>query len=63
MSSRAFDAVLTILRCELDAVAEASRLARALGDVSAVRKGKVGRRLTRRVTGRATGRLLGKLFR
>jgi hypothetical protein len=38
-------------------------LARALGDVSAVRKGKVGRRLARRVTGKASGRLLGKLFR
>jgi hypothetical protein len=38
-------------------------LARALGDVSAVRKGKVGRRLARRVTGKASGKLLGKLFR
>ena len=38
-------------------------LARALGDVSAVRKGKVGRRFARRVTGKASGKLLGKLFR
>ena len=39
------------------------RLARSLGDVNAIRKGAVGRRLARRVTGKATGRLLGKLSR
>jgi len=38
-------------------------LARLLGDISAVRKGRVGRRIGRRVAGRVTGRLLGKLFR
>ena len=38
-------------------------LARILGDVNAVKKGRVGRRVGRRVAGRATGRGLGKLFR
>lgn len=39
------------------------RLARLLGDIQAVRKGRIGRRVARRVTGRATGRLLGRIFR
>ena len=38
-------------------------LARLLGDISAVQKGTVGKRIGRRVTGKATGRLLGKLFK
>lgn len=38
-------------------------LARILGDVQAVRKGRVGRRIGRRLAGKATGRGLGKLFR
>lgn len=38
-------------------------LARLLGDVNAVQKGRVGRRVGRRVVGRATGRGLGKLFK
>lgn len=38
-------------------------VARLLGDVQAVRKGTVGRRVARRVVGRATGRGLGRLFR
>jgi hypothetical protein len=38
-------------------------LARLLGDVNAVQKGRVGRRIGRRVAGRATGRGLGRLFR
>jgi hypothetical protein len=38
-------------------------LARLLGDVNAVQRGRVGRRVGRRVTGRATGRALGRLFR
>ncbi|MEQ8503864.1 MAG: hypothetical protein RIB80_00960 [Rhodospirillales bacterium] len=38
-------------------------LARLLGDVNAVRRGTVGKRIARRVAGKATGRLLGKLFR
>ena len=39
------------------------KLARILGDVNAVQKGRVGRRVGRPVAGRATGRGLGKLFR
>jgi len=38
-------------------------LARMLGDVNAVQKGKVGRRVARRLTGKATGRALRKLFK
>ncbi len=39
------------------------KLARLLGDVNAVKKGKVGRRVGRRTAGRGMGRLLGKLFK
>jgi len=38
-------------------------LARLLGDVQAVKSGRVGRRVARRVVGRATGRGIGRLFR
>jgi len=38
-------------------------LARLLGDVSAVQKGRVGRRVGRRLAGKATGRALRKLFK
>lgn len=38
-------------------------LARVLGDVQAVRKGRIGTRIGRRLVGRATGRGLGRLFR
>jgi len=38
-------------------------LARLLGDINAVKRGRVGRRLGRRLVGRATGRGLGRLFR
>jgi len=38
-------------------------IARALGDVNAVQKGTVGKRLARRAAGKLTGRGLGKLFR
>jgi hypothetical protein len=38
-------------------------LARVLGDVQAVRKGRVGRRIGRRVVGRVAGRGMGRLFR
>lgn len=38
-------------------------LARLLGDVNAVRRGRIGQRIARRLAGRATGRLLGRLFR
>jgi hypothetical protein len=39
------------------------RLARFLGDVSAVKKGTVGKRIARRATGKLTGRALRKLFK
>ena len=38
-------------------------LAKLLGDWSAIRKGKVGRRVARRAAGKVTGRGLGKLFK
>ena len=38
-------------------------LARILGDINAVKKGKVGKRIGRRAAGKITGRGLGKLFR
>lgn len=38
-------------------------LARGMGDVNAVKKGKVGRRVARRGAGKLTGRGLGKLFK
>ena len=38
-------------------------LARLLGDINAVRRGREGRRIARRAAGKATGRALGKLFK
>jgi len=38
-------------------------LARLLGDVNAVQKGKIGRRIARRTAGKLTGRGLRKLFK
>ncbi len=38
-------------------------LAKLMGDVSAVKKGKVGKRVQRRVAGKATGRAMRKLFK
>lgn len=38
-------------------------LAKFLGDVNAVKRGKVGERIGRRVVGKVTGRLMGKLFK
>lgn len=38
-------------------------LARLLGDLSAVKRGTVGRRIARRAVGKLTGRGLGRLFR
>ncbi len=38
-------------------------LARLLGDVNAVRRGTIGKRLARRAAGRATGKALRKLFK
>lgn len=39
------------------------RSGRLLGDVNAVKRGTVGRRIVRRSTGRATGKLFGRLFK
>ena len=39
------------------------KVARILGDVNAVQKGKVGRRIARRAAGKMTGRALGRMFR
>ena len=39
------------------------RVARLLGDVNAIRKGRVGRRIGRRVAGKLTGRALRRLFK
>lgn len=38
-------------------------LAKLMGDVNAVQKGKVGQRAQRRIAGKATGRALRKLFK
>ncbi len=37
-------------------------LAKLMGDVNAVKKGKVGKRVQRRVAGKATGRAMRKLL-
>jgi hypothetical protein len=34
-----------------------------MGDVSAVKKGTVGKRIGRRIVGKMTGRGIGRLFR
>ena len=39
------------------------RLARILSDLSAIKKGTVGKRIVRRLAGKASGRLLGRLIR
>jgi len=38
-------------------------LARLLGDVNAVKRGRVGRRIGRRAAGKASGKFLRKLFK
>lgn len=38
-------------------------LARLLGDISAVKKGRVSRRIGRRVAGKYTGKAFRKLFK
>jgi len=38
-------------------------IAKLMGDVNAVKKGKVGKRVARRAAGKVTGRSLGKLFK
>ena len=39
------------------------KIARIMGDVNAVKRGRVGQRVARRYAGRATGRGLGRFFR
>ncbi|MFC7061725.1 hypothetical protein [Halobacillus seohaensis] len=39
------------------------KMLRIWNDASAVRKGKVGKRVGRRVAGKATGKMLKKLFK
>lgn len=39
------------------------RIARILGDINAVSRGKVGRRIGRRAAGKVTSRWLSRLFR
>lgn len=39
------------------------RLARLLGDVQAVRRGRIGKRIWRRLAGKVTARALRKLIR
>lgn len=39
------------------------KTARILGDVNAVKKGKVGKRLVRRAAGKQTGKALRRLFK
>lgn len=38
-------------------------VAKILGDINAVKRGKVGQRVARRVAGKITGRALGKFFK
>ncbi len=38
-------------------------VAKLMGDVNAVKKGKVGKRIGRRTAGKLTGRTLGKWFK
>jgi hypothetical protein len=38
-------------------------VAKIMGDVDAIQKGQVGRRIARRLIGKATGRIIGRLFR
>jgi len=39
------------------------KLAKLLGDISAISKGKVTKRINRRAVGKATGKLFRKLFK
>ena len=38
-------------------------LARLLGDVSAVKKGRVGKRIVRRAAGKGAGRIMRRMFK
>lgn len=39
------------------------RVARVMGDIEAIRKGRAEKRIARRIAGRQTGRLLRRLFK
>ncbi|MDH7604084.1 MAG: hypothetical protein QHH13_04215 [Melioribacter sp.] len=39
------------------------KIAKFLGDINAIQKGKIGERIARRAAGRTSGQLLKKLFR
>jgi len=38
-------------------------MAKLMGDYNAVKKGKVGKRVSRRVAGKATGKAMRKMFK
>ena len=38
-------------------------IAKILGDINAVKRGTIGKRVMRRIAGKVTGRGLGKLFK
>jgi hypothetical protein len=39
------------------------KLSRFLGDINAVKRGKVGKRVVRRAAGKSTGKMLRKMFK
>jgi len=39
------------------------KLAKLLGDLTAISKGKSGKRVVRRITGKQTGKILRRIFR
>ena len=39
------------------------KIAKIMGDINAVQKGKIGKRVARRAAGKATGRTLRKLIK
>jgi hypothetical protein len=39
------------------------KLARLLGDVNAIRRGRIGKRIARRGAGKLTGRMLRRIFK
>jgi len=49
--------------CSMSTKSRIYKLLRLWNDASAVKKGKVGKRIGRRLAGKTTGRLLRKLFK
>ncbi|UOE93548.1 hypothetical protein [Alkalihalobacillus sp. LMS39] len=39
------------------------KIGRVLGDINAVKRGKVGKRIGRRVVGKSTGKAIRKMFK